>query len=329
MDARGYAVRFPFRVKREGGVQPRLGADTVAGLKCRMEVGDRQAGEYVLSLQGFESEAEAKAAAERVRATLSLAQIEMGIPFEPNRLAASAEYAEDPAALAEDLKRRGFAVVGSTVDGIADGGRPCYFPEGKALFFAGEATVKGIAAPRREDIGPYLREAIEGRADGELSGRLATALELYRASLATADDRARLTALFGTLEALGQRKKKGGPATLFHGELQKFLEQRARALPPETAKEAEEAAAAIGELTLQSVGQAIRETIGNSLRDRPTAERKEVLDVFRKIAFVRTRHSRGEPVSRSQQNWAVAELLKLTERTLASAIRDWLTGAQA
>ena len=152
--------------------------------------------------------------------------------------------------------------------------------------------MKGIAAPRREDIGPYLREAIEGRADGELSGRLVTALELYRASLATADDRARLTALYGTLEALSQRKKKGGPATLFHGELQKFLEQRARALPPETAKEAEEAAAAIGELRLQSVAGHPRDDRDRAA-GRPVAERKEVLDVFRKIAFVRTRHSRG------------------------------------
>jgi len=196
-----YTLRFPFRLPPGQEIAVNGEVIELGDLKFSLERDNRL---YVLKIEGFPSENEAKHYINNVWAGLMWVLLQRKLSPDAELEAQKVTYAKDPYQAARNLSRSFGLQCEGPVDSLIDGARPSvYLTEKKVRFItAGEPTVV-ITSPA-EDFLRILGEGVSFQRSDEVieDRKLQIALELYGAYFTEFTPNAKFLTLVMALEAL-------------------------------------------------------------------------------------------------------------------------------
>lgn len=196
-----YTLRLPFRLPLGREIMVSEEVTEVGALKFSLE---RHNQLYVLNIDGFPSENEAKNYINNVWAGLMWVLLQSGLSSDVELKAQEIKYAEDPYQAAKNLEKSLKLKYEGPVDCLIDGARPAvYLSERKiATITAGEPTL--VLTVDAEDIlGTLIEGASFQRSDEVVKDKkLRVALALYGAYFTEFSSNARFLTLVMAFEAL-------------------------------------------------------------------------------------------------------------------------------
>jgi hypothetical protein len=205
-----YTLRFPFTLPPGQEISVSNKADSELGdLKFSLE---RDAQLYILTVEGFPSEDEARHYFNNVWAGLMWVLLQL-------KLSPSAEldlqkviYAKDPYQAAKNLEKKMGIQYKGPIDGIIEGAFPAVYPAGKNFRISRVWAPTVVITNKAEDVLRVVNEGASFQKSGEVieDKKLRVALELYGAYYTEFTSNAKFLTLVVALEALaiGVRKTK-------------------------------------------------------------------------------------------------------------------------
>jgi hypothetical protein len=196
-----YTLRFPFRLPPGREIAVSEEGIELGGLKFSLK---RRNQFYVLKIDGFPSENEAKNYINNAWAGLMWVLLKRGISPDVELKAQKVKYAEDPYQAAKNLSKNLGLKVEGPVDGLINGARPAVYPTEKKIraITMGEPTL-AVTTPA-EIVLRILGEGASFQKSDEVINdeKLRLALELYGAYFTEFTANARFLTLVMALEAL-------------------------------------------------------------------------------------------------------------------------------
>lgn len=223
----GYTLRVPVRTL---GDKPVTGIDTPLSLT----VGDRVARLHadpprlVISIDGFQTEAEAKGYLPRVIAGLWGLVVKHNIAFRSNLVVQAVSYPPDPVAAGNNIARTFGEESGPPVDGIAGVDDVVVFPTGARMRYIGGGDARGSVSSAVHVVVPTLVQGTSHPAPEEVTSdkRFGLALELFNAHFYESSLCAKFLTLVTILEVLAPEMKKHAAAQELMDEWNAALKER-------------------------------------------------------------------------------------------------------
>lgn len=205
-----YTLLFPFQLKSGESLTDLISDKQIGNLSFSI---DRQSQKYILKVQGFKSEEEAKDYVNQIWAVFAwlLVNTDDGLPFNACLDFGHAYYPADPKKAAENLAWSfgGKVEKGEVVNIFADGDFPIVYRTNSKIkrLFSGEISFK-----RTRNV-ESLVSVFEQFADTDISNivkqsKLKIALELYNAYFYEFSDNAKFLILIMVLETLKPKEYK-------------------------------------------------------------------------------------------------------------------------
>jgi hypothetical protein len=196
-----YTLRLPFRLPPGREIAVSEEVIELGDLKFSLKLQNQL---YVLKIDGFPSENEAKNYINNAWAGLMWVLLKRGISPDAELKAQEVKYAEDPYQAAKNLSNNLGLQIEGPVDGLIDGARPAVYPTEKKIraITVGKPTV--VVTTPVETVLRILGEGASFQRSDELveDKKLQVALELYGAHFTEFTSNARFLTLVMALEAL-------------------------------------------------------------------------------------------------------------------------------
>lgn len=204
---RMYTLRFPFRLPPGQEIAVDGEVIELGDLKFSLERDNRL---YILTIDGFPSEHEAKHYINNVWAGLMWVLLQRKLSPDAELAAQKVTYAKDPYQAAKNLEKSFGLQIEGPVDSLIDGARPAVYLTEKKLrvITMGEPNV--VVTSPAEDVLRILGEGTSFQRSNEVleDKKLRVALELYGAYFTEFSPNAKFLTLVVALEALAISVRK-------------------------------------------------------------------------------------------------------------------------
>lgn len=202
-----YTLRFPFRLPAGQSIEVGDALLQIGQLRWTLAHSHDW---YALKIEGFESEAGARAYVTTVWATLIWVQLNAALAIDARLDINRVQYAHDPVAAATNLSAAFGFVSETPIEGLVDGSAPSVYPtDKKVLALTGGDAQVTIVTPM-ERVVQLLQEGLGFPAHDRLltDAKLCVAIDLYGAHFSETSINARFLTLVMALEALAEGEKR-------------------------------------------------------------------------------------------------------------------------
>lgn len=312
-----YTLKFPFRLPPGQEIAVNGESIELGDLKFLLERKNRL---YILTIDGFPSEHEAKHYINNVWAGLMWVLLQRKLSPDAELAAQKVTYAKDPYQAAKNLEKSFGLQIEGPVDSLIDGARPAVYLTEKKLrvITMGEPNV--VVTSPAEDVLRILGEGASFQRSNEVleDKKLRVALELYGAYYTEFTPNAKFLTLIIALEALATGGFKTKLALDLIKKWKNELEELLKNVEPDSEDELS-LEALRGELLFRqkdSIRRQIRSLVMKTLQDHGDEDAVEMARVADKMYSLRgelVHEGWLEPLTLSK---ATSKTRKIVERIL-------------
>ncbi len=280
----------------------------------------RQGGGYLLRAEGFTSEQEAQAFADRFRTALTWLLLKNGMAFNANL-----DFHKVAFGTAKDFDKS----LGVNIDGLADGNRPYVYPSNKHIGALLWGRVDGIVGRNVENIFFAMKELFtDNTSKIVLEPKLKTALELYNTYYYQNSENAKFLTLIMALETLTTNPDKHKVALdLLEQWKQQVKKQKAEY--EQNSDESEALEALEGELLFRkkaSLGSQLRTLVRETLESAGNPNAAEYVKQVNKLYKQRGQLVHEGSLPSDELRFAVERAKEIVESVLKAKFYEAISG---